>query len=260
MSTVLSVVIPAYNEAGRLPRYLDAIRGYFDQSGLADYEVIVVDDGSRDRTAGEVRRRSLCWPQLRLIRHPANRGKGAAVRTGMLAATGLFLLFADADGATPIEEEARFREAIDGGGADVVVGSRRTAMSRRAWHRKLFGRAFSQAVRMVLPMPACDTQCGFKMFRRGPGIDLFSRCREDAYLFDLEVLAMAARRGYRVAELDIRWDEIPGSKVRLIRDSCRMLAGLPRVRRSVRTAEPILPAALAAGPVAWPGGFRATRP
>ena len=243
VNTFLSVVIPAYNEAGRLPRYLDAIHDYFERSGLADHEVLVVDDGSRDGTADEVCRKSGAWPQLRLIKHAANRGKGAAVRTGMLAATGRLLLFADADGATPIEEEVRFRAVIEQGGADLAVGSRRTALSRRAWHRRLCGRVFSGAVRMALPMPVCDTQCGFKMFRRGPGIDLFSRCREDGYLFDLEVLAMAARRDYRVAEVDIRWEEVPGSKVRLVRDSCRMLAGLPRVRKAVRSAKAaVLPA------------------
>lgn len=255
VNTFLSVVIPAYNEARRLPRYLDAIRDYFERSGSGDHEVIVVDDGSRDGTAEEVLRRSKGWPRLRLIRHATNRGKGAAVRTGMLAAAGRLLLFADADGATPIEEEARFREVIERGGADLAVGSRRTALSRRAWHRRLVGRAFSVAVRTVLPMPACDTQCGFKMFRRGPGIDLFSSCREDAYLFDLEVLAMAARRGYRVAEVDIRWDEVPGSKVRLVRDSCRMLAGLPRVRKAIRSAKVATLPALEPGTVAWPGGF-----
>ena len=250
MNTFLSVIIPAYNEAARLPRYLDVIHDYFERSGSADHEVVVVDDGSCDGTADEVRRMSGAWPQLRLIRHVENRGKGAAVRTGMLAATGRLLLFADADGATPIEEEARFREVIERQGVDLVVGTRRNALSRRAWHRRLIGRVFSTVVGMALPMPVCDTQCGFKMFRHGPGIDLFSRCREDAYLFDLEVLAMAVRCGYRVAEVDIAWREVPGSKVRLVRDACRMFAGLPRIRKAVRSAKAAELPPLAPGQVA----------
>ncbi|MDG3005998.1 dolichyl-phosphate beta-glucosyltransferase [Paludisphaera mucosa] len=254
MPVQLSIIIPAYNEAARLPRHLDEIRDYLARSGPADYEVLVVDDGSVDGTDREVRRRSETWPELRLIRHEGNRGKGAAVRTGMLTSSGSLLLFCDADGATPIREEARFRDIIESGRAELVVGSRRSILVRRAWHRRLCGRAFSAAVRWMVPNPASDSQCGFKMFLRGPGLDLFSNGAEDAYLFDVELLAMAAIRGYRVAEVEIDWEEVPGSKVRLVRDSWRMLSGLPRVRRSVRSRRHPPPIGEAAVPTTSAGG------
>jgi len=235
-SPSLSIVIPAYNEVGRLPVYLDTIRAYFDRSGRDDYEVLVVDDGSQDGTGAGVIGLAEGWPQLRLIRHERNQGKGAAVRTGMRAAAGRLLLFADADGATPFEEEASLRDAIEHDGVDLAIGSRKTSRNRRAWHRGLFGRLFSNAVKFMLPISARDTQCGFKMFRHEAGKDLFSRCTEDGYLFDLHILGMAEQLGYRLSEVDIRWSEVPGSKVRLVRDSWRMLAGLPRLRRAIYAA------------------------
>ena len=119
----ISIVIPAYNEAERLPPYLRAIRSYFTRAGLEDYEVLVVDDGSRDGTADEIGREFADWVQLSVLRQATNRGKGAAIREGVLAAQGSLVLFADADGATPIEEEHRLRAAIVAG-ADVAVGSR----------------------------------------------------------------------------------------------------------------------------------------
>jgi len=238
MTTSLSVIIPAYNEARRLPPYLDAIRAYLGRAGCGDHEVLVIDDGSRDDTAAEVKRRAADWPQLALLRHPENRGKGAAVRTGMLAASGQLLLFADADGATPIDEEARLRHAIEQDGADLAIGSRRTRRCCRAWHRGLCGQLFSLAVNLLLPISLRDTQCGFKMFRREAAVGLFARCPEDGYLFDLYILAMAERQGYRIAEVSIRWSEVAGSKVRLVRDSWRMLAGLLRLRRAIRDLGP----------------------
>ena len=236
MSTTLSIILPAFNEAGRLPAYLDAIGPYLGRAGLDDYEVIVVDDGSRDGTADLVDRRAVDWARLSAIRLDRNRGKGAAVRAGVMAARHEFVLFADADGATPIEEEARLRAEIDAG-ADLAIGSRLASRSR-AWHRGLTGRAFAAAVRLALTIPARDTQCGFKMFRRDVARRLFDSCGEEGYLFDLHVLALAARLGLRIAEVEVRWSEVPGSKVRLVRDSWRMLSGLPRLRRSVRAATP----------------------
>lgn len=236
MGTSLSVVIPAFNEAERLPAFLDQARNYLDGAGFDSYEVIVVDDGSRDATARLVLDRSEAWDRLRLLSRPENRGKGAAVRDGVLAAESDLILFADADGATPISEERLLREAIDAG-ADLAVGSRLIgprSLVERAPHRDLLGRAFSVAVRLAVPVGVRDPQCGFKMFRRGIGRHLFQLCSEDGYLFDLQVLAEAGKLGYHFREVAVRWHEMPGSKVRLVRDTWRMLRGLARVRRSVR--------------------------
>ncbi len=254
MEVALSVVIPAYNEAGRLPRYLDAIRGYYSVLAFEGYEAIVVDDGSRDGTGDFVRRAAADWPQLALIEHPTNRGKGAAVRTGMLAARGRAILFADADGATPIGEEEKLREAISAG-ADVAIGVRGRGSADgpkayRPWHRDFAGRVFSGIARRYLALPVADTQCGFKMFARGVVPSLFEPCHESGYLFDLYVLKAADRLGYRIVEIPVAWEEIRGSKVQLLRDSWRMLIGLERIRRNFTRAGGACGPPIAAAPPA----------
>jgi dolichyl-phosphate beta-glucosyltransferase len=234
MGVSLSLVIPAYNEAGRLPPYLHAVRDYLGTGAAPSCEVIVVDDGSSDDLAGALGPLIAGWPQLRLVRHDRNKGKGAAVRTGMLEAAGDWLLFADADGATPIEEEEKLRRAIENG-ADIAVGSRmlRASLSpaTRGWYRGLSGRLFAGMVRRLFGLPVRDSQCGFKMFRREVGRRLFGPCRETGYLFDLEILARGRELGYRIAEIPVRWREVPGSKVRLFRDGWKMVVGLWRLRR-----------------------------
>lgn len=238
MTPVLSVVIPAYNEAARLGPYLVAIRGYLDAAYPRVYEVIVVDDGSKDGTAALVERAGAEWPGLRLIRLPHNRGKGAAVRTGVLAAKGRRILFADADGATPIEEERRLSRAI-AGGASVAAASRYApgpGVSReRNRRREAASTIFRTAARVLVGVGVKDTQCGFKMFEARAGRTLFEHSLETGYLFDIEVLALAKHFGYEVAEVAVNWSEQPGSKVRLVRDSLRMFAGLWRLRRRLRT-------------------------
>lgn len=231
----LSVVIPAFNEVDRLPPFLAAVRGYLD-AGTGGYEVVVADDGSRDGTADAVRRLAAGWSQLRLVQLPANRGKGAALRAGVRAAGGRLILLADADGATPIREEAALRRAIDAG-ADLAVGSRiltaAGVVQSRAWHRGLVGRCFAAVASAALGLGVRDPQCGFKMLRRDPGRRLCRACREDGFLFDAELLARAYRAEMRVAEVPVCWTEVPGSKVRPVRDGWRMLRGIPRVRRAV---------------------------
>jgi dolichyl-phosphate beta-glucosyltransferase len=240
-----SLVIPAFNEADRLPPYLAEVRGYLDPAYRRRYEVVVVDDGSTDHTAGAVRRAALRWPQLRLVEHPRNRGKGAAVRTGVLEARGRRVLFADADGATPIAEEAKLAAALDSGAA-VAVGSRTAAGPgvRRDRHlrRLVAGGLFAFAARRVLGLGVRDTQCGFKMFDRPAARALFRLCRETGYLFDLEVLALAARMGLAVAEVPVSWAERPGSKVRFVRDGVTMVRGLWALRRRLAGVEVSLPA------------------
>jgi len=233
-----SLVIPAYNEARRLPPFLQTVRAYLP-SHYAAYEVLVVDDGSRDGLAAALEPWLAEWPQLRLLRHATNQGKGAAVRTGMLAAQGECVLFADADGATPIAEEARLRAAL-AAGADVAVGSRllpaEGVTRRRTMGRGLLGRLFSAFSRRLLRLTVRDTQCGFKMFRRPAARRIFERIAEPGYLFDLEVLLLAAQLGCRVVEVPIDWHDVAGSHLHPIRDFGRILGDLWRIRRRRPTA------------------------
>jgi len=238
MTTDVSIIIPAFNEAGRLPPYLAAIQAHVLAAEGINYEVIVVDDGSGDGTADLVHRMAADWRGLSVQRHARNQGKGQALRTGMHAARGRLLLFTDADGATSIDEEPRLRGAIDAG-ADIAIGSRLIHgcghSRQRTWCRGLSGRGFAWAVRRFFDLPIKDTQCGFKMFRREVCMDLMALCRESGYLLDLEVLALAHRAGYRIAEIPISWMDVPGSKVRLLSDGWKMGRGLYRIRRSMKS-------------------------
>ncbi len=236
----ISLVIPAFNEALRLPRYLESARAYLDAQFGTGYEVIVVDDGSTDQMPSIVKAIKRNWPQLTTLRHARNRGKGAAVRSGILAANGTRLLYADADGATPIEEEAKLRAALDGG-ADIAVGSRlitdRTVV-RRSWNRALIGRAFAAVARWTIPVNVRDTQCGFKMLRCGIAKELFERVQEDGYLFDLEMLALARQMSLVVVEVPINWTDQPGSQLNLRRQLYRVPKDLWQVRRRVKRQPP----------------------
>jgi dolichyl-phosphate beta-glucosyltransferase len=232
-SLAFSVILPAFDEARRLPPYLGAIRSYLDGASVGQYEVIVVDDGSGDATAELVTHLARQWPQLRLLRHARNEGKGAAVRTGMLAAQGETLLFADADGAAPIEECARLAAAI-AAGADVAVGSRLVpdveVIRTREWHRGLVGRLFAVVARRLLGIDVLDTQCGFKLFRADAAKELFAAMREKRYLFDLELLLLAKEFQFKVVEVPIRWHEVSGGHMRLTAELPRIVAGLCRMR------------------------------
>jgi dolichyl-phosphate beta-glucosyltransferase len=242
MTPALSVVIPAFNEQDRIGPYLAEVQAYLDTAHPAAYEVIVVDDGSRDETARLVTGIRASWPELRLLRHPENRGKGQAVRTGVRATSGRRVLFADADGATPIADEIRLSVAL-GRGAVVAAGSRVVSgpgvVRDRNWRRAIAGSLFSRAARMAVGVTVSDTQCGFKMFDGPIGRDLFAAGCETGYLFDVEVLALANRNGYAVADVAVNWSERPGSKVRLIRDSLKMLRDLWRLRGRLRDLPPI---------------------
>lgn len=228
----LSIVIPAYNEETRLAPTVRTTIEYFRVHDRP-IELIVVDDGSLDRTSELVHHLALEFAEVRLIRLAANRGKGYAVRTGVVNARGKFILFADADGATPIAEIARLDAAI-ATGADVAIGSRalRDASVRIAAksYRRLMGRMFHQLVRLLTVRGVQDTQCGFKLFRADVAHDLFSRMRMNGFSFDVEVLLMAQRQRYRIAEVPVNWMHQPGSRVNLVLDSLRMARDLFVIR------------------------------
>jgi dolichyl-phosphate beta-glucosyltransferase len=228
----LSVILPAYQEAARIGASVEKALAYLH---LRDYpaELIVVSDGSTDGTARIAREAG--GERVHVIENRVNRGKGHAVRTGMLAARGAHLLFSDVDFATPIEEVERFRAALDEG-CDLVVGSRALPDSdvrvRQAWWRQSMGRTFNHIVRAAVGFSMRDTQCGFKCFRREAARAIFSRARIDRFAFDVEVLWIAQRLGLRVGELPVVWVDDPHSKVRPVRDSLSMLADLAAIRRN----------------------------
>lgn len=236
-----SLVIPAYNEARRLPPYLLLIRPHLDRVFGQRYEVLVVDDGSQDGLSETVQAHASSWPQLTLLQNHPNLGKGAAVKRGMLSAHGSLVLFADADGATPIEEEVKLRRAIFRG-ADLAVGSRLNSLDGsprfRLWYRALAGNVFAWLARIMLPVRVRDPQCGFKMFRRQAAAQLFGLSREPGYAFDLEILAFAHALRYRIAEVPVSWREVPGSKVRLLRDGPSMLRRALALRRILHALPP----------------------
>ena len=229
----LSIVIPAYNEEQRLERTLRDIDRYLDVAGRTA-EVIVVDDGSRDGTSVLVRRLRAELGALRLIRLPQNRGKGYAVRTGVVNAVGEKVLFADADGATPIEEVERLEAAMARESADVAIGSRALrgvgTEVRARLYRRLIGRFFHLLVSALTVRGFKDTQCGFKLFTARAADDLFSRMRMNGFSFDVELLLLAQRGGYRVAEVPVNWEHQPGSRVNLVLDSLRMARDLFVIR------------------------------
>ncbi|HEX2501570.1 MAG TPA: dolichyl-phosphate beta-glucosyltransferase [Methylomirabilota bacterium] len=228
----LSIVVPAYNEARRLAGTLPRVIEYARR--LAEpVEVILVDDGSVDGTSDVATSIGRASGLLTVLRIDQNRGKGAAVRRGMLAARFGHVLFTDADMSTPIEETGKLRAAL-AGGADVAIGSRRLARSdvqvHQPWLRDLAGRTFSGLVSLLLVPGVRDSQCGFKAFHRAVAREVFGRQRLEGFGFDAEVLWLTRRLGYRVAEVPIVWRDDSRSNVRLFRDSGGMLLDLGRVR------------------------------
>lgn len=224
-SVDISVVIPAFNEELRLPPTLIQCIDYLEQEKFS-YEIIVVDDGSRDGTADMVRRFQRIRPQIMLIRLPRNRGKGHAVRTGALNSHGEQVLIADADGSTPFTELSRLRRAVAERKADVAFGSRALAdqdvVVAAKWYRRIIGRVFNLLVTSLALPGVKDTQCGFKLFTKQAARELFTRQSLDGYAFDVEVLYLARRLGMSSIEVPVNWRSIAGSKVNLLIDPIKM--------------------------------------
>ena len=229
----LSIIIPCHNEEKRLGPTLNALTGFLDSQSYRS-EIIVSDNGSSDRTADVAAEFARHWPRLRVIRDP-RRGKGLAVRRGMLEAAGEFRFMCDADLSMPAGEIPKFLPPATAG-ADVAIGSRSLAGSVVVDrpHRRLIRRAFNALVRRLVLPGVGDTQCGFKCFTAAAAQFLFRRQLLEGMAFDAEVLYIARRHGYRVVEVPIVWNADPDSRVRLWSDSVRMTRELLTIRRHAR--------------------------
>jgi dolichyl-phosphate beta-glucosyltransferase len=209
----LSIVIPAYNEEKRLPATLDRVLEWLHRQPLEFRELIVVDDGSSDSTAAVAESRS----GVHLLRNPGNRGKGYAVRHGMLEARGDWVLYSDADLSAPIEDAAILYQAAKNSGAHIAIGSRALDRSLVSVHQSSFrewsGRTFNVIMRTVTGLKFSDTQCGFKLYRRDAAQIVFSRQKLDGFSFDVEDLYIAKKEGLTAIEVPVHWANVEGTKV-----------------------------------------------
>jgi dolichyl-phosphate beta-glucosyltransferase len=227
-----SIVIPAYNEQGRIAATLEGVLACVAQRNWAA-EVLVVNDGSVDKTAEIVRAIAAQNPSVRLIENSRNRGKGYSVRNGMLQARAPVVMFTDADKSSPMEEAERLFAALDAG-ADVAIGSRWLERNRQTLrqplYRRFFGRCFNACTRLVMGLPYADTQCGFKAFRREAVRPIFLRQRIERWGFDPEILFIARKLGFRVDEVPVTWGHDALSLISYLRDGLQMLREIASVR------------------------------
>lgn len=239
MKPDISIVIPAFEEEERLGDTARTVLEYTAGSGAAT-ELIVVDDGSRDRTAEVAETAFSEFPasSSRVIRYEMNRGKGFAVKTGLLAASADIALFSDADLSTPIEEMHKLIDPIISGEFDVTFGSRALDRSligtHQPWRREQGGKVMNLVIRTMSGLPFADTQCGFKAFdmrRFRPLLDVMT---VDRFGFDVEFLFVANYHKLRMAEIPVRWNNVEGSKVSVLRDTLRMFSELAQIRRNAR--------------------------
>ncbi len=245
MLPAISVVVPCFNEAGRIGETLRLTLDYLGKVA-PESELIVINDGSTDAT-GESVREVLAEPtnvETRLLENFPNRGKGAAVRTGLLSATRPIGLFTDADLSTPIDEMPKLIEPIAAGEVDIAFGSR--ALNRdlighhQPWRREQAGRIFNLIVRLATGLPYWDTQCGFKAFRLAACRPILEAAHVIGFGFDVELLYLAEQAHLRIREIPVRWNHYDGSKVRMVRDSLRMLREISSLRRAgVGAIDPI---------------------
>ncbi len=239
---MISLVVPAYNEEGRIGPSIERVARYL-RTRDESWEVILVDDGSRDSTvsAAAAASKTAALP-MSVLRLALNRGKGAAVRAGVLASRGDWILISDADFSTPIEEWEKLRDT----GALIAIGSRaldETLIRRKQpWYRRTMGKTFNLFVQLLSVRGIRDTQCGFKWLEGNLARDLFSRATIDRFAYDVEILSMARRRGIEIAQIPVIWINSPQSRVSVVTDSLRMLRDLVKIRlRANRGADPTPP-------------------
>jgi glycosyltransferase involved in cell wall biosynthesis len=227
----LSIVIPAYNEASRLPGTIETIERFAEQNRWVA-EAIIVDDGSRDETALTASIASRRNRLFKLVTYRENGGKGYAIRRGVMDATGELILISDADLSTPLSEVTRLIARSES--AAVVIGSRALDESlvrvRQAWYRQRMGKTFNWLMGRITGLPFRDTQCGFKLVAAPAAKRIFREATVDRFAWDVEMLVLACNMGYRVEEVSVEWFNSPDSRVRIVRDSTRMLADTLRVR------------------------------
>jgi dolichyl-phosphate beta-glucosyltransferase len=239
MKPDISIVIPAYNESQRMVEPLGIILDFIKKNDTKA-EIIVVDDGSSDDTAQVAKAAFDAAPDVatQVIRYEPNRGKGFAVRTGLLAAKAEVALFTDADLSTPIDEMSKLVEPIRSGDLDVTFGSRaldRTLIgTHQPWRREQGGKVMNLIIRTMSGLPFADTQCGFKAFSMQKFRPLLELMTIDRFGFDVEFLFVAQYNGLRLAEIPVRWNDVEGSKVSVVRDTRRMIAELSQIRSNAR--------------------------
>lgn len=213
----LSLVVPVYNEELVLERSLATLRAYAESLGIP-FELVCVDDGSRDRSAAILAEHAARDPRLRVERHTVNKGKGAAVRTGMLAARGARVVFLDADLSTPLEQMPALLRALET--HDVALGNRRMSGAairrRQPWVRQTLGKGFTLLTRLLLASHVSDFTCGFKGFRRDAAQRIFSRSTLDGWAFDAELVAIAHAQALSIAQVPVHWHHEDDSKVRVL--------------------------------------------
>jgi dolichyl-phosphate beta-glucosyltransferase len=242
---VVSLILPAYNEVARIAATVAEARAYFESRG-SRYEIIVAADGD-DGTRELVAEMGRTDPALKVIGSRERRGKGFGVRQGVMLAEGELIGFVDADNKTPITELDRFEPCLREG-YDVVIGSRRMHGAyierSQSWYRRLGSRGFNLFVRAVVGLQDVpDTQCGFKFFQRQAALDLFGRQRIDGYMFDVELLFLARRAGYRIAQVPVRWRDDGDTRLDLLSGNIRNVIDIFRIRFGHSVDARALPAA-----------------
>ncbi|HEY4239611.1 MAG TPA: dolichyl-phosphate beta-glucosyltransferase [Kofleriaceae bacterium] len=234
----LSIVIPAYNEELRIPPVLDRLAAFLATQPLR-FEIVVVDDGSRDGTCRVVEEAMTRIPGLRLVRQTPNRGKGAAVRLGMLAARGQIRVMSDADGSMPPEQLPRLLAPIIACKAEIAIGSRYADGAKanvvQPRYRVLWSRLCNRVIQRSLVPGVRDTQCGFKAFTAEAARDLFGRGVIDGWAFDLEILALARRAGFGIAEVGVEWTDDRRSRVNPLKDMMKVVREALTIRRNLRS-------------------------
>jgi dolichyl-phosphate beta-glucosyltransferase len=235
----LSIVIPAFEESHKIARDVEAAAAFLQANRLTG-EVIVVDDGSRDGTAEAARAvRIPDTIKLNVIRHAQHRGKGYAVRTGMAATGGTYAMFADCGLCIPYADALNGLEMLRNGSCDIAHGSRRHVASHilraQPWHRRVLSQAFKSTVRTLMRVPRelTDTQCGFKLYRGDVARELYKNCITDGFMFDIEIILRAAKKGYRIGEFPVQWACDPDSRLSVTRTPWPVLWDLRRIRRAV---------------------------
>jgi glycosyltransferase involved in cell wall biosynthesis len=230
--TIISIVIPAYNEEERLGPTLDRVLA-FARDNCWNAEIIVVNDGSSDRTPEIVRSYERNTGIVRLLENPGNRGKGYSVRNGVLNANGEFVLFTDADMSSPIEEAPKLLQVLNDG-ADIAIGSRwaRSELQtrRQSLARQFLGRVFNLLLRLLLQLDFKDTQCGFKAFRREAARAVFPLQRVEGWGFDPEILFLADQFGFRMVEVPVRWGHDTRTRINPLLDGARMVSDMLLIR------------------------------